>query len=92
MCSSDLQFLIAFHCPETVAQVVVFHAAVFLYLSVTAMVVGQQEPFRGYKFSRASSSEQHDSIFEGRFIYIIYVFGIQMESFFLHVRDSLAYE
>ena len=40
------QFLFAGHCPESVPKVVMLHAAVLLYLSVTAVVVGKQQSFR----------------------------------------------
>ena len=65
------------------------HAAVLLDLTVTAVVVGQKQTFRRNQFSGASSSEQYDSVFQGRFIYIIYVFGVQTEAFFLHVGYPL---
>ena len=40
------KFFIAVHGPESVTQVIVFHAAVLLDLAVAAVVIGQEQSLR----------------------------------------------
>ena len=59
---------------ETIAQVIMFHTAVSLYLAITAVMVGQKQTFRGNKLSRASTAKQYYCVFERCLVDVIYIF------------------
>jgi len=67
----------------------VLHAAVLLDLSVSAVMVGQEQSFRGNHFSCAASSKQYDRILEGCLIDAVDVICSELESLCLHVVDAL---
>ena len=56
------------------------HTAVLLDLSVSAVVVGKQQAFCRNEFSRTSSCEEYDGIFERRLVYAVDVIGIKSEA------------
>ena len=81
------QFLLSCPGPETVLQVIVFHGTVCLDLSVTAMVVGDQQPFCRDDFPGASAPEVHYRIFQAGPVHAVNVFCCQPEAEFLHLRN-----
>ena len=81
------QFFVACPCPETVFQVIVFHRTVCLDLSVTAMVVGDEQPFCRDDFPGASAPEVHDRIFQAGPVHAVNVFCRKPEAEFLHLRN-----
>ena len=82
------QFLPARHGPEAVGQVVVFDARMRLYGVVAAVVVGNQQSFRGDELGRAAVVEEHDGVFERSLVDAVNVFRSQLESFGAHIVDA----
>ena len=66
-----------------------FHAAVLLYLSVSAVMVGQKQAFGRNKLAGTAASEQYYGVFEGGLVDAVNVFCIEPEAFVLHVLDAL---
>ena len=58
------QFFTAVHGPETICQIIVFHAAVLLYGTVSAMVIGQNQSFRRDDFAGTATAKDTYSIFQ----------------------------
>ena len=58
------QLLIPAHRPEPVPEVVVLYTAVLLYLSVAAVVVGEQKAFRRDHLPCTPPAEQHYGVFQ----------------------------
>ena len=58
------KFLFARLCPEAVGQIVVLDGRQALDRSVAAVVVGNQQSFRGDELGRAAVVEEHDGVFE----------------------------
>ena len=58
--SRTRQFRLPVHRPETVTQIIVFHARMLLNMAVAAVVVCQQQSLRGNDFAGAAPSEEHD--------------------------------
>ena len=69
-----------------------FHGTVSLYLSVSAVVVGNQQTFRGDELAGASAAEQDYGIFQRSLVDAVDIFGCQSEALGLHVSDTLRYE
>ncbi len=81
------QFLF-FGCgPKTVVEVVVFEGAEFLNLTVTAVVVGQQQALVGYHLAGAAAAKYYDGVFEARLIDAEELFGAEFEAHFVHGLD-----
>jgi len=86
------QFLLPGTGPETVFQVIMFHRAVGLYLSVTAMVVCYEQSLCRDDLPGASASEMHDRIFKTGSVHAVNVLCRKTGTEFLHLRDFLMNE
>ena len=92
-CQSFIRKLLrAVHRPEAILQVVVFHAAVLLDVTVAAVMIRQQQSLRGNQLTRTAGTEQDDGILERSLVHAVYIFGRQLETFGLHVSDPLGYK
>ena len=78
------KFFVAVHRPVSVLEVVVFHAAEFLDVAISAVVVCDQKTFLGDDLAGTSSSELDDGILEGAVVYVVDLFGSEFTSQFLH--------
>ena len=74
--------------PETVGEVVVLDGRMALDGVVTAVVVRQQQSFRGDEFSGAAAVEEHHGILHRGAVDRIDLFGRESESFGAHVVDA----
>ena len=78
------QFFTAVHGPETICQIIVFHAAVLLYGTVSAMVIGQNQSFRRDDFAGTATAEMHHGILQGNAVGIVNLVGGDEQSEFRH--------
>ena len=78
--------------PETVGEIVVLDGRMALDGVVTAVVVRQQQPFRGDEFSGAASSEEHHGILHRGAVDRIDIFSREAETFGTHVVDAFGDE
>ena len=74
--------------PEAVGQIVVLDGRQALDRSVAAVVVGNQQSFRGDELGRAAVVEEHDGVFERSLVDAVNVFRSQLESFGAHIVDA----
>jgi len=69
-----------------------FHRAVGLYLSIAAMVVGDEQSLCRDDLPGATATKVNDSIFKTGPVHAVNIFGCETETEFLHLRDLLLYE
>ncbi len=81
------QLLITTHGPEAVGQIVMFNSTVFLYVAITAVMVGEHKPLVGNHLA-GTASEVYHGIFERGVVYVVKIFGREPETFRLHVGKT----
>jgi hypothetical protein len=73
------------HRPKTVGQIVVLDGAVFHYLVVAAVVVGEEQPLGRNDSAGASAAKHHDRVVERWTFGIIEIRGFESKPFFAHI-------
>ncbi len=92
-CKSGVwKFLFFRHSPEPIGEVIILERAVRLDLSVSAVMVGQHQPFGRYNAAGTSPAEQDDGIFQAVAVYAIKVFGTEPQALFLHIFNIVFLE
>ena len=79
------QLLLLVHGPKAVVQVVVLHRGMRLDGVEAAVVVGQQQALRGNHFAGAKSAEGNDGVLQGAVVYVVQIFGGQLQTGLAHV-------
>ena len=83
------KLLSAVHRPETVLEVVVLDARMPLDVAVAAVVVGEQQALVRDELSGTTGSEKNDGILQGSLVDTVNVLGGKLETFGLHIGDTL---
>lgn len=68
------------------------HRALLLDLTVSTVVIGQDESFGRNEFARAETAKTYDGIFQGAMVYAVNVLGTELTTHGLHFCDVVVQE
>ena len=83
--SFRIEFLIWFHCPESVFKIIFFWRRSRSYSIVTAVVIGENQSFIRNNLASTESTKTYDGIFQTGVVDRINFFWRQTQTFFLHI-------
>ncbi len=81
-----IEFLIRFHCPESVFQIIFFRCRSSCHGIVTTVVIGKNQTLAGNHLACTETAKTYDGIFQTGIVHRIDFFRSQMQTFFLHIH------